>query len=115
NRQPNWQADTGRLKRAAVNADMIARACNLSETPSMVDATAGLGHDSLLIAHLGAQVTLDERHPIRFTLLEDSHTRAQSDAFLSQVVSRIHLVFSDSADYLKQQAEQQQIDRKSVV
>ncbi|MEL1737605.1 class I SAM-dependent methyltransferase, partial [Acinetobacter baumannii] len=77
--------------------------------PSLIDATAGLGHDSLLMAHLGAKVTLVERHPILFTLLEDTHTRAQSDAFLSQVVSRIQLVFSDSADYLKQQAEQQQI------
>ena len=107
--QPDWRAETGRLKRASLKSEMIARACNLAEKPSLIDATAGLGHDSLLMAHLGAKVTLVERHPILFTLLEDSHTRAQSDAFLSQVVSRIHLVFSDSADYLKQQAEQQQI------
>ncbi len=100
--QPDWQAETGRLKRASLKSEMIARACNLSEKPSLVDATAGLGHDSLLMAHLGAKVTLVERHPILFTLLEDSHIRAQSDAFLSQVVSRIHLVFSDSAEYLQQ-------------
>ncbi|WP_218951639.1 MULTISPECIES: class I SAM-dependent methyltransferase [Acinetobacter] len=104
--QPDWQAETGRLKRASLKSEMIARACHLAEKPSLIDATAGLGHDSLLMAHLGAQVTLVERHPILFTLLEDTHTRAQSDAFLSQVVSRIQLVFSDSADYLKQQAEQ---------
>jgi Protein of unknown function (DUF548). len=50
------------------------------------------------MAHLGAHVTLVERHPILFTLLEDSHQRAQQDAFLSSVVARIELVFSDSAD-----------------
>ena len=44
-----------------------------------------------------------------FTLLEDSKNRAQHDAFLSSVVSRIHLVFCDSADYLRQQAEQKQV------
>lgn len=104
--QPDWNAEVGRLKRASLKSEMIARACNLGEKPSLIDATAGLGHDSLLMAHLGAQVTLVERHPILFTLLEDTHLRAQNDAFLSAVVSRIQLVFSDSADYLQQQAAQ---------
>ncbi len=107
--QPDWQAEVGRLKRASLKSEMIARACNLGEKPNLVDATAGLGHDSLLMAHLGANVTLVERHPILFTLLEDSHTRAQQDAFLSNVVSRIHLVFSDSADYLTAQAQQKAV------
>ncbi|HJF27604.1 MAG TPA: class I SAM-dependent methyltransferase [Acinetobacter lwoffii] len=107
--QPDWQAETARLKRASLKSEMIARACNLAEKPFLIDATAGLGHDSLLMAHLGAQVTLVERHPILFTLLEDSHIRARQDAFLSQVVARIHLVFSDSADYLKSRAEQKNL------
>lgn len=107
--QPDWKAEVGRLKRASLKSEMIARACNLAEKPSLVDATAGLGHDSLLMAHLGAHVTLVERHPILFTLLEDTHVRAQSDTFLSSVVARIKLVFSDSADYLIAQAEQQTV------
>ncbi|ANF81141.1 rRNA methyltransferase [Acinetobacter sp. NCu2D-2] len=107
--QPDWKAEVGRLKRASLKSEMIARACNLGEKPSLIDATAGLGHDSLLMAHLGAHVTLVERHPILFTLLEDSHRRAQSDAFLANVVARIQLVFSDSADYLIQQAEQNHV------
>ena len=107
--QPDWNAEIGRLKRASLKSEMIARACNLAEKPSLIDATAGLGHDSLLMAHLGAQVTLVERHPILFTLLEDSHQRAQQDAFLSAVVARIRLVFSDSVDYLIEQAQQQNV------
>ena len=67
--QPDWKAEVGRLKRASLKSEMIARACNLSEKPSLIDATAGLGHDSLLMAHLGAQVTFLERHSIFFTLL----------------------------------------------
>ena len=85
---------------------MIARACHLTEKPMLIDATAGLGHDSLLMAHLGANVTLVERHPILFTLLESSKEQALQDAFLNPVVTRIDLVFSDSAQYLQQQAEQ---------
>lgn len=104
--QPDWKAEIPRLKRSSIKSEMIARACNLGEKPSLIDATAGLGHDSLLMAHLGAQVTLVERHPILFTLLEDTQKNAEKDSFLSPIVARIHLVFSDSADYLKQQAHQ---------
>lgn len=107
--QPDWQAEVPRLKRSSLKSEMIARACNLGEKPRLIDATAGLGHDSLLMAHLGADVTLVERHPILFTLLEDSKNHAQNDTFLSAVVARIHLVFSDSADYLRQQAEQKRV------
>lgn len=106
--QPDWRAEVPRLKRASLKSEMIARACNLAEKPKLIDATAGLGHDSLLMAHLGAQVTLLERHPILFTLLEDSKKNAAQDAFLSPVVARIDLIFADSADYLSQQAAQHQ-------
>ncbi len=105
--QPDWQAEIARLKRASIKSEMIARACNLTEKPKLIDATAGLGHDSLLMAHLGAEITLVERHPILFTLLEDSKTQAESDPFLSQVVARIHLVFSDSHAFLAQQNQEQ--------
>ncbi|MDH2020600.1 class I SAM-dependent methyltransferase [Acinetobacter ursingii] len=109
--QPDWKAEVSRLKRASIKSEMIARACQLSEAPKLIDATAGLGHDSLLMAHLGAKVTLLERHPILFTLLEDSHFQAQNDPFLKQIVDRIHLVFTDSADYLQSCIHQhQQVD-----
>ena len=105
--QPDWKAEVGRLKRASLKSEMIARACNLGEKPKLIDATAGLGHDSLLMATLGAHVTLIERHPILFTLLEDAQVQSRQDPFLGAVVDRIQLVFSDSATYLQQLAEQQ--------
>lgn len=104
--QPDWQAEVARLKRASLKSEMIARACNLAEKPRLVDATAGLGHDSLLMAYLGAEVTLVERHPILFTLLESSKVQAANDPVLASTVARIQLVFSDSADYLQQQIDQ---------
>ena len=107
--RPDWKAEAGRLKRASLKSEMIARACNLAEKPQLIDATAGLGHDSLLMAHLGANVTLLERHPVLFTLLEDAHRQAMQDPFLSAAASRIQLVFADSADYLREQAAQRKI------
>ncbi len=100
--QPDWKAEIPRLKRASLKSEMIARACQLGEKPVLVDATAGLGHDSLLMAYLGAQIQLVERHPILFTLLEDSKAQAQRDPFLSQFMDRIQLLFADSASYLQQ-------------
>lgn len=100
--QPDWIAETARLKRASLKSEMIARACQLSEKPTLLDATAGLGHDSLLMAHLGAEVTLVERHPILFTLLESAHAHALQDTYLANTAKRIHLVHADSADYLAQ-------------
>ncbi len=106
--QPDWAGEMGRLKRASLKSEMIARACNLAEKPTLIDATAGLGHDSLLMAHLGAQVTLVERHPILFTLLEDTHRQALVHPFLASTAARIQLIFSDSATYLQQQADAEQ-------
>ncbi|RSO57756.1 methyltransferase [Acinetobacter lactucae] len=100
--QPDWKAEISRLKRASLKSEMIARACQLGEKPILVDATAGLGHDSLLMAYLGAQIQLVERHPILFTLLEDAKAQAEQDSFLSQFMDRIQLIFADSASYLQQ-------------
>lgn len=105
--QPDWRAESARLKRASLKSEMIARACHLSEKPKLLDATAGLGHDSLLMAHLGAEVTLVERHPILFSLLEDAKAQAALDPYLAETVARMHLVFADSAAYLADCAAQQ--------
>ena len=104
--QPDWKSEIPRLKRASLKSEMIARACQLAEKPKLLDATAGLGHDSLLMAQLGAEVTLVERHPILFTLLEASRDMALQDEFLQTAASRIELVYADSADYLQQLIEQ---------
>ena len=103
--QPDWQAEIPRLKRASLKTEMLARACQLGEQPELLDATAGLGHDSLLMAYLGAQVTLVERHPVLFTLLEDSLMQAKQDPFLATTAARIQLVFADSAHYLQQREQ----------
>lgn len=109
--QPDWTAEIARLKRASLKSEMLARACQVGEAPKLIDATAGLGHDSLLLAKLGAKVTLVERHPILFTLLENTYQKAAQDHFLSQVVANIELVFCDSAQYLQQCIEnEQQVD-----
>ncbi|EPF70748.1 class I SAM-dependent methyltransferase [Acinetobacter rudis] len=109
--QPDWRGETSRLKRASLKSELLARACQLAEKPKLIDATAGLGHDSLLMAHLGAEVILVERHPILLTLLEAAQAQAAQDPYLAETAARMSLVFADSQEYLEQcVSEQIQVD-----
>ena len=52
----------------------LARAVGMKPgvTPAIVDATAGLGRDSFLLASLGAEVTMIERDDAIYALLADA-------------------------------------------
>ncbi|WP_404823015.1 class I SAM-dependent methyltransferase [Neiella holothuriorum] len=56
----------------------IAKAVGMKQgqTPSVLDATAGLGRDAMVLASLGCQVSLVERHPAVAALLYDGYQRA---------------------------------------
>lgn len=90
---------TGRLQR-----ELLVRAAKIkgaTGVPVAVDATAGLGEDSLLLAAAGFEVTLLERDPVIAALLEDALRRAQNDERLGTVAARMHAVQGDSIDYLR--------------
>lgn len=104
--QPDWIGQISRLKRAGHRNELIARACQTEQQPVIIDATAGLGHDGLLLAWLGAHVTLVERHPVLFALLQNAFNAANQHELLAPVMQRIRLVHADAADYLSQCAAQ---------
>ena len=68
-----------RLRHATRRGEPLAHAVGLTvgRRPSVLDATAGLGQDGVLLAALGCQVTLVERSPIIAVLLEDALRRAE--------------------------------------
>lgn len=103
--QPDWVRQLARLKRANHKNELIARACQTEQQPTIIDATAGLGHDGLLLATLGAEVILVERHPVLFALLADAHRTASQCAELAAVMQRISVVHQDSNDYLASQVQ----------
>ena len=65
-----------------------------------VDATAGLGEDSLLLAAAGFDIVLYERNPVIAALLRDALERAAGVAELAGAVSRMRLVEADSMQTL---------------
>ncbi|RPE71266.1 16S rRNA (guanine1516-N2)-methyltransferase [Pacificibacter maritimus] len=71
------------------------------KTPTIVDATAGLGRDSFLLASLGAQVTLIERSPKMHALLADGLQRAHDEGGqFREIVDRMTLLHGDAKDLL---------------
>ncbi|SFU84454.1 class I SAM-dependent methyltransferase [Halomonas korlensis] len=81
---------------------LIARACGLSKgvTPSVVDATAGLGRDAFVLASLGAEVLMVERVAAIHALLEDGLLRALADPATREIAARMSLIHGDGAHQL---------------
>ncbi len=81
----------------------LARALGLARargtTLRVVDATAGLGGDTWLMAALGCEVIALERSPVVFALLEDGLRRARS--FEEDVIERIDAKCVDACDALR--------------
>lgn len=72
-------------------------------TPSVVDATAGLGRDAFLLASLGAEVTLIERSPKMHRLLAEGMERARmAGGEVAEVISRMTLLHGDAKELLKE-------------
>lgn len=81
----------------------IAKAVGMKKglVPKVLDGTAGLGRDAFVLASLGCDVTMFERHPVVAALLEDGLMRAKSDAEIGTWVSeRMHLAYTSSIDGL---------------
>jgi 16S rRNA (guanine1516-N2)-methyltransferase len=71
------------------------------KTPSVIDATAGLGRDAFLLASLGSQVTLIERSDIMHTLLQDGLKAASNAGGLhAEIANRMTLIHGDAIDLL---------------
>ncbi len=69
--------------------------------PNVVDATAGLGRDSFLLAGLGAQVTLIERSPEIHARLADAMARASAEGGrYADIISRMTLLQGNSIELL---------------
>ena len=85
----------------------LARACGLhrERTQRLLDATAGLGRDAVVLAGLGCTVTLLERNAVIAALLRDGLQRAARDpAIGTWLNSRVCLQEQDALHFLQVQA-----------
>ena len=88
-----------RLKKGNLEREFLVKASrikHLPENPWAVDATAGMGEDSLLLAAAGYRVTLYECNPVIAALLKDSLARASALPELKDIVARMEVREEDS-------------------
>lgn len=88
-----------RLRPGNLSRELVVRASRIRRAAgplTAVDATAGMGEDSLLLAASGFSVTLFERDPVICALLGDALARAAADPALAEAASRMELRGEDS-------------------
>lgn len=88
-----------RLRPNELNREMLVKAAKikgLDRTPTLIDATAGLGEDSMLLAAAGFSVRLYEYDPVIAALLDDAMRRAADVPELAEIAARMTLLREDS-------------------
>lgn len=91
-----------RARQATIRREALARAAGLTGAwrPEVIDATAGLGRDSFVLATLGCPVRAYERHPVVAALLADGLARARHAAASTTAAARISLLEGEAATAL---------------
>ena len=75
---------------------------DLENLPRAVDASAGLGEDSILLAAAGFYVTMYEKDPVIAALLKDALQRAKRNPLLSGIVKNMELIEGDSIPAMRE-------------
>lgn len=80
---------------------LLARAIGLKKKSnlSVLDLTAGLGRDAFILATLGCDVTMIERHPVVAALLRDGMRRAETEGWFREL--KLQLLSEEASDYLQ--------------
>jgi 16S rRNA (guanine1516-N2)-methyltransferase len=92
-----------RLRQVKGRNELLAKAVGFKGEPlTILDATAGLGQDSLLLSALGCQVLMFERHPkVAQDLQENLQALAQDKEFLP-LIERVSLTHGCAKEYLQE-------------
>jgi len=93
---------TYRRAHGRLRSESIARAVGWKHNyfPHVVDATAGMGKDSFILAALGCDVTMLERSKVMALLLDDGLSRAALIEDLQPIVSLMKVVQVDAFEWL---------------
>ena len=91
-----------RYRRRGGHNELLGKAVGVGKKPHLriLDATAGLGRDSFVLADLGCDVILCERHPVIVEILLAGMcvARAQGDSWLDEVLGRMRLSPGDARE-----------------
>ena len=116
---PEWDKLQRRVVSAGRKSELLLQAVKITSDSQVIDATAGFGHDSLILASTGAQVIMLEQQPLMALLLLVEQQRMSGLANWQKLMSRLHIINTDALGYFATLAadaidDTKEIDMKAV-
>ena len=96
---PEWDKLQRRVVSAGRKSELLLQAAKLTADSQVIDATAGFGHDSLILASTGAQVTMLEQQPLMALLLLAEQQRMSTLPNWQKLMSRLQIINTDALSY----------------
>ena len=112
---PEWDKLQRRVVSAGRKSELLLQAAKITAYNQVIDATAGFGHDSLILASTGAQVTMLEQQPIMALLLLVEHQRMSLQPNWQKLMSRLHIINTDALEFFDNfKSHSKSIDGSSI-
>ena len=96
---PEWDKLQRRIVSAGRKSELLLQAAKITSDSKVIDATAGFGHDSLILASTGAQVVMLEQQPLMAMLLLVEQQRMSTVANWQKLMSRLQIINTDALSY----------------
>ena len=96
---PEWDKLQRRVVSAGRKTELLLQAAKITANSQVVDATAGFGHDSLILASTGAHVTMLEQQPIIALLLLAEQQRMSTQPNWQKLMTRLQIINTDALSY----------------
>ena len=96
---PEWDKLQRRVVSAGRKSELLLQAAKLTADSEVIDATAGFGHDSLILASTGAQVIMLEQQPLMALLLLVEQLRMSTLPNWQKLMSRLQIINTDALTY----------------
>ncbi|MCG3879115.1 class I SAM-dependent methyltransferase [Psychrobacter sp. Ps6] len=96
---PEWDKLQRRVVSAGRKSELLLQAAKITADSHVIDATAGFGHDSLILGSTGAQVIMLEQQPLMALLLLAEQERMSALPNWQKLMSRLHITNADALSY----------------
>ena len=108
---PEWDKLQMRIVSAGRKSELLLQAAKITADSKVIDATAGFGHDSLILASTGAQVSMLEQQPLMALLLLAEQQRMSALPNWQKLMSRLQIINTDALNYFaKLQTDAKAVD-----
>ncbi|MDN3397419.1 class I SAM-dependent methyltransferase [Psychrobacter sp. APC 3426] len=98
---PEWDKLQRRVVSAGRKSELLLQAAKITSDSMIIDATAGFGHDSLILGSTGAQVIMLEQQPLMALLLLAEQQRMSALPNWQKLMSRLQIINVDALSYFE--------------